>query len=99
MAITLTADEGREIADRTSKDPPAVIAFFNALGAHRSAQRDDVQAVRLAFRDQAGVYREVYHEKMEEYVAEVGSNYRKRLEVAKKWGYNAPQKLDRCLRW
>jgi dGTP triphosphohydrolase len=85
-AITLTADERREIADRTSKDPRVVAAFFNALGAHRSARCDDVQAVRLAFRDQAGLYREVYHEKMEEYVAEVGSDYRKRLEVAKKWG-------------
>ncbi len=86
MTITLTVDEEQEIAERTRKDPRVIMRFFEALGAHRSRGHDDVLACRLALQEQAALYREVYCEKIEEYLAEVRSDYRKRLEVQKKWG-------------
>ena len=85
MPITLTVDEEKEIAERTRQDPRVIARFFEALGAYRSSVRDDVLACRLAFREQADLYRQVYFEKTQEYLAEVEGDYRKRLEVQKKW--------------
>jgi len=86
MTITLTVDEQKEIAERTDEDPRVIMRFFEALAAHRSRVRDDVLACRLAFQEQADLYRQVYSEKTEEYLAEVHRDYRKRLEIQKKWG-------------
>jgi hypothetical protein len=86
MAITLNLDEKKELDERTRKDPRVIMRFFEALGAYQKVLQNDALACRLAFREQTQLYDRVYLEKMEEYLTEVQGDYRKRLEIRKKWG-------------
>ena len=86
MPITLNADDSKEIRKRAKEDHRVIMRFYEALEEHKSFFSDEVLACRLALREQAKLFKKIYHEKEEEYLTEVKGDCRKRLEVGKTWG-------------
>lgn len=79
MAITLTPEEERELAEQTRRDPKVASSFYQWY-ARLKGTVDDATACRLALHKQTEVFREVYTDKVELYRQLARHNYGARLE-------------------
>ena len=84
MAITLTVDERKEIAQQTKQNPRVIMSFYESYGLYKAQQKDDVTACQLAMRSQKEVYLRIYQQNLANYLSKLQRNYLTRLLNMKK---------------
>ena len=85
MAIHLTIEDHKEVAERTRNDPQVIVSFYEWYGLYKQQFQDDRTACKLALQKRNEVYQEIFQQKLEEYETEIGRNYGIRLLSLKKW--------------